>query len=118
MNKVLFAAGVLALATVGLSAGRKPQAAAPPPNAAPAPAEYQEMLNKYCVTCHNEKARIPPVPLSCVGQGESEGARRRRGGLGKSGSQAWRRRNASAKFAHARSCAVERFPLGADHKSR
>src|ERR1051325_1460949 len=36
-------------------------------NAAPpvAPVEYQEMLNKYCITCHNQKAKIPAgAPLA------------------------------------------------------
>src|SRR4029434_701059 len=29
------------------------------------PAAYQEMLNKYCITCHNQKARIPAgAPLA------------------------------------------------------
>src|SRR5438046_5463426 len=62
MKKALFAAGVLALATVGLSAGRKP---AQTSSAIPEPAAYQEMLNKYCITCHNEKAKIPAgAPLA------------------------------------------------------
>src|SRR6185369_15123548 len=30
-----------------------------------APVAYQEMLNKYCITCHNEKAKIPAgAPLA------------------------------------------------------
>src|SRR6202166_2074138 len=51
MNRALFAAGVLLLATAGLSAQE--------------PAGYQEMLNKYCITCHNDKAKIPAgAPLA------------------------------------------------------
>jgi mono/diheme cytochrome c family protein len=61
---------------IGISAGgRMPQApggSGPTANtaAAPAPAPvtpiaYQEMLNKYCITCHNQKARIPAgAPLA------------------------------------------------------
>jgi hypothetical protein len=34
-------------------------------SAAQEPAAYQEMVNKYCVTCHNEKAKIPAgAPLA------------------------------------------------------
>jgi len=52
MRKVLVAAALIALATTGASAAQ-------------APAAYQEMVNKYCVTCHNEKARIPAgAPLA------------------------------------------------------
>jgi hypothetical protein len=68
MKKALFAAGVLALATVGLSAGRQPpqtSSAAPLQKSAPESAAYQEMLNKYCITCHNERAKIPAgAPLA------------------------------------------------------
>ena len=63
----------------GLSAGSQaprpaqaPATAAPKPatpaaatNTAPDMAAYQEMLNKYCITCHNEKAKIPAgAPLA------------------------------------------------------
>jgi hypothetical protein len=52
MRKVLLAAAILALATTGFSAVQEPAA-------------YQELVNKYCVTCHNEKARIPAgAPLA------------------------------------------------------
>jgi mono/diheme cytochrome c family protein len=34
-------------------------------NTAPTPVAYQEMVNKYCITCHNEKAKIPAgAPLA------------------------------------------------------
>src|SRR4051812_28141965 len=73
MRRTLLAAAVLALLSLGVSAaGRAPQS--PPRTAVPAaapivpaitPAAYQEMLNKYCVTCHNQKARIPAgAPLA------------------------------------------------------
>jgi mono/diheme cytochrome c family protein len=66
MRKVLLAAAILALASVGMSAGgQAPQqtpaaraATATTPNTA-SPVAYQEMLNKYCVSCHNQKAKIP-----------------------------------------------------------
>jgi cytochrome c5 len=52
MRLVLVAAAVLALVTPGFSAVQEPAA-------------YQEMVNKYCVTCHNEKAKIPAgAPLA------------------------------------------------------
>ena len=36
-----------------------------PPNPVETPAAYQGMLDKYCVTCHNQKARIPAgAPLA------------------------------------------------------
>jgi len=63
MKKVLFVAAVLALATVSLSqtTGQTTatKAVTPAANAAQDLASYQEMLNKYCITCHNEKAKIP-----------------------------------------------------------
>jgi hypothetical protein len=52
VRKVLVAAAMLALASTGVYAAQ-------------APAAYQEIVNKYCVTCHNEKARIPAgAPLA------------------------------------------------------
>jgi cytochrome c5 len=34
-------------------------------NTAATPADFQEMVNKYCITCHNQKARIPAgAPLA------------------------------------------------------
>src|SRR5262245_50109834 len=67
MKKVLLVAAVLTLGTVSLSqtpaSVQKPLAQAA--NVAPEPAAYQEMLNKYCITCHNQKARIPAgAPLA------------------------------------------------------
>jgi cytochrome c5 len=63
MKKVLFVAAVLALASVSVSqtTGQTTatKAATPAANAAQDLASYQEMLNKYCITCHNEKAKIP-----------------------------------------------------------
>jgi len=61
--------------SAGIQAPRPAQAPANPAtkvatsttatNTAPNPAAYQEMLNKYCITCHNEKARIPAgAPLA------------------------------------------------------
>jgi cytochrome c5 len=77
MRRILLTAGASILLCFGLSAGgRAVQApakvAVPAANgaAAPAPAPvtpiaYQEMLNKYCITCHNQKARIPAgAPLA------------------------------------------------------
>src|SRR5215475_848490 len=62
MKKLLFA--VLTLGTVCLSqTGSK--LAVPTTNTVQSPAAYQEMLNKYCITCHNEKAKIPAgAPLA------------------------------------------------------
>ena len=43
----------------------KPATPAAATNTAPDMAAYQEMLNKYCITCHNEKAKIPAgAPLA------------------------------------------------------
>jgi mono/diheme cytochrome c family protein len=70
MRRLLFAAALLSLASVALSAGAKaPQTPAKttgPVSAAPQqPAAYQEMLNKYCVTCHNQRSAIPAgAPLA------------------------------------------------------
>src|SRR5216683_5814469 len=64
LRKVLFAAAALTLATVSLSQ-TPAKVAAPTPNVVAEPAAYQETLNKYCVTCHNEKAKIPAgAPLA------------------------------------------------------
>ncbi len=64
MKKVLCTAAALTLATVCLSQTTS-KVATPAANTAQGPVEYQEMLNKYCVTCHNEKARIPAgAPLA------------------------------------------------------
>jgi mono/diheme cytochrome c family protein len=75
MRKALLAAAVLALASsairVSAGDGRAPQAPQAPaaPGAttagAGAPAAYQDMVNRYCVTCHNQKAKIPAgAPLA------------------------------------------------------
>jgi mono/diheme cytochrome c family protein len=76
MKRTLLTAAALMLISFGLSAGgRMPQApatSAPAANGATTPAAapvtpiaYQEMLNKYCITCHNQKARIPAgAPLA------------------------------------------------------
>jgi mono/diheme cytochrome c family protein len=64
MKKVLFAAAVVSLVTVSFSQ-TPTKVAAPVQTTAPTPAAYQEMLNKYCITCHNEKAKIPAgAPLA------------------------------------------------------
>jgi mono/diheme cytochrome c family protein len=74
----LLAASAMTLASVVTSAGGKaPQtpartpaattntAAARPATSPETPAAYQEMLNRYCVTCHNQKAKIPAgAPLA------------------------------------------------------
>jgi mono/diheme cytochrome c family protein len=60
MKKVLFIATAIAVATINMSASQTPAKVGPPTHTATdSPAAYQEMLNKYCVTCHNQKARIP-----------------------------------------------------------
>src|SRR5262245_23247642 len=62
MKKVFFAAAIPFLATVCLSQTQTTtKVAVPAGNTAQSsgPAAYQEMLNKYCVTCHNEKAKVP-----------------------------------------------------------
>jgi mono/diheme cytochrome c family protein len=68
--KKVFLAAALTLVSVGASAGgRSPQTApkvstTTAPTAA-TPASYQEMLNRYCVNCHNQKAQIPAgAPLA------------------------------------------------------
>jgi hypothetical protein len=76
MKRTFITAAALLLMSLGISAGgRMPQApassgSAPAGAAAPAPAPvtpiaYQEMLSKYCITCHNQKAKIPAgAPLA------------------------------------------------------
>jgi mono/diheme cytochrome c family protein len=67
MKKLLFTAAILALATVSLSQTPQTPAktTAPAVNTLSDPIAYQAMLDKYCVTCHNEKARIPAgAPLA------------------------------------------------------
>ena len=75
MRKSLVAVAALSLVFVALSGGlsaggQAPQtptrvaptaqsAATTPAAAEPTPASYQAMLDKYCVTCHNQKARMP-----------------------------------------------------------
>src|SRR5215475_15865932 len=64
MKKVLFTAAALALSTLVWSSGAKASQTSTPA-AVQDPAAYQEMVNKYCVTCHNEKAKIPAgAPLA------------------------------------------------------
>jgi hypothetical protein len=64
MKKVLFAGAALALSTVVWSSGAKASQTSTPA-AVQEPAAYQEMVNKYCVTCHNERAKIPAgAPLA------------------------------------------------------
>jgi mono/diheme cytochrome c family protein len=66
MRKVLFAAAALTLLSIVTSAGwsadeaaQAPvQAAAVTPGAAD-PAAYQQMVGRYCATCHNEQLQIP-----------------------------------------------------------
>ena len=83
MKTRFLAVSALALSFIALSGGLSAGIQAPRPaqapanpatkvatsttatNTAPNPAAYQEMLNKYCITCHNEKARIPAgAPLA------------------------------------------------------
>src|SRR5262250_2669252 len=75
MRKALFAAAALTLATVCVSQTTSQTQTPPAPTKAAAPladhavpsgpVAYQEMLNKYCITCHNEKAKIPAgAPLA------------------------------------------------------
>ena len=62
MKKALLIPAGLIVGCVALSAGRRPQT---PPTGAARPAltqdlaPFQAMLNQYCITCHNQKARIP-----------------------------------------------------------
>ena len=74
MKKFFLVASSLFLASIAMSAGGQSQQgarpaattpAAPTSTAAPKPTAYREMLNKYCITCHNVKARIPAgAPLT------------------------------------------------------
>ena len=61
---VLVAAIVLAPAA---GIGSPPSAkTATPPQAAPSPAEYVAIVNKYCVTCHNERAKTGGLALDTI----------------------------------------------------
>ena len=75
MKRTFISAAALLLMSFGISAGgRMQQPPTAPAQTTPAaaaaavpvtPIAYQEMLNKYCVTCHNQKARIPAgAPLA------------------------------------------------------
>ena len=71
MKKAFLTTIALTLMSFGLAAGSQapqtpPRVAAPassaaakPATAPQTPAAYQDMMNRYCVTCHNEKAQIP-----------------------------------------------------------
>jgi len=73
------AAGLALAASIGVSADDRPGQTQPAPKSpvlrpavttpavttAESPASYQQMLTRYCVTCHNEKAKIPAgAPLA------------------------------------------------------
>src|SRR3954471_20318067 len=64
LRNVLFAAAALTLATVSLS--QTPAKVAPAAaHVAAGHVAYQQMLDKYCITCNNETARIPAgAPLA------------------------------------------------------
>jgi len=75
MKKAFLSAAALTLMSLALSAaGKAPQTspkvvapaqAAKPAAVAATPADYQAMMDRYCVTCHNQKARIPAgAPLA------------------------------------------------------
>jgi hypothetical protein len=56
MKKVFFAVTLFVLATITLSAGR---AVSQSPAQVQDLSEFQGMLNKYCINCHNQRASIP-----------------------------------------------------------
>jgi cytochrome c5 len=67
VKKIVLAVS-LVLVSLGVHAGVKPPqtpvkapavAVASADNAAASPADFQDMLNRYCITCHNQKAKIP-----------------------------------------------------------
>jgi len=64
MRRLPLTAAALTLASVVISAGGKtPQT--PAPTSQQSPLAYQATMTKYCVTCHNVKARIPAgAPLA------------------------------------------------------
>src|SRR5262245_2753479 len=65
LRKVLLTAAALMLASVAISAGGRASQTPAPTSSQESPAAYQAMMNKYCVTCHNVKARIPAgAPLA------------------------------------------------------
>src|SRR5215471_4350368 len=65
LRKSLLTAAALTLASVAISAGGRAPQTLPPTSSQESPAAYQAMVNKYCVTCHNVKARIPAgAPLT------------------------------------------------------
>jgi mono/diheme cytochrome c family protein len=61
---VLAAAIVLAPAA-GIGSAPRAQTTTPP-QAAPSPAEYAAIVNKYCVTCHNERAKTGGLALDTM----------------------------------------------------
>jgi hypothetical protein len=72
MKRLFLTAAAISAVSVAVSTGGVPAPQTPARPSAPAasaPSEgilaYQGMLNRYCVTCHNEKARIPAgAPLA------------------------------------------------------
>jgi len=65
MRRLLLATTALALASIASSAGISARGAAQTAQSGETPAAFQDMLNRYCVTCHNEKAKIPAgAPLA------------------------------------------------------
>ena len=60
-QRMIVASMGMALVLVGT-----PQAASPQQSSSPAPrpvSQYREVLNKYCVTCHNEKLKTAGLIL-------------------------------------------------------
>ena len=106
--KFLFAAalGLVVVASATLGAGQTqtqtrpaPAPAVRPVRSSAAPAPDAGFLSKYCITCHNPRAKTGGLSL----EAEGVGARRlRRGGVGESGPQAAHGHDAAERHAPAR----------------
>jgi mono/diheme cytochrome c family protein len=74
MKKVFLTVTLILVSIAATAGGGVPQTATPaapqtpprvataapaPVNTVPAPAEFQAMMDKYCVNCHNQRAKIP-----------------------------------------------------------
>ena len=65
VHNAFFVVAVSALAAAGLPVEGAPPQAAVSPVAPESPSAYREMLDRYCVTCHNQRTRIPAgAPLA------------------------------------------------------
>ena len=79
---------------------------------------YQAMVNRYCVGCHNKRNPASRRRAARARQGQSRRSRCGRGDLGAGGQEAWRRRDAAAGIADARTRGADQVQIGARREPR